>query len=216
MKKMKQKNPLNETRPLKKILLGPIGLVFALVFLGIIWGVLYYFGILPDEWVFRPGLIVFAGLATVKMTAAQFREYMAKNEERATKKHHQTRGHVVAGWVEVCGKRFYCRSKFEAAYAFYLAFLKKSQMIRDFDHEPRRFEFPLKRGNNSYLPDFRVTMPNGSEKYVEVKGWLDKASKTKLKRMNKYFPDVLVEVVLQKDSPGVMRFLPKDWPNVEQ
>ena len=59
-------------------------------------------------------------------------------------------------------------------------------------------------------------MPNGSEKYVEVKGWLDKASKTKLKRMKKYFPDVLVEVVLQKDSPGVMRFLPKDWPNVEQ
>lgn len=62
--------------------------------------------------------------------------------------------------------------------------------ILDWEHEPKTFWFEgIKRGCVSYLPDFRILRPNGEHYWVEVKGYLDSKSKTKLKRFKRYFPE---------------------------
>ena len=53
----------------------------------------------------------------------------------------------------------------------------------------------IKRGVRSYLPDFCITHLNGSEEWSEVKGFLDTKSKTKMKRMAKYYPEVNIRLV---------------------
>jgi hypothetical protein len=99
-------------------------------------------------------------------------------------------------WVKLGGKRFYARSSWEANYAHYLQFLKASGSIKDWEHEPETFWFNgIKRGTVSYLPDFRVTNLDGSIEYVEIKGWMDSKSKTKVKRMAKYHPKVKLIVI---------------------
>lgn len=95
------------------------------------------------------------------------------------------------GWRDVGGKRIYFRSRWEANYARYLEFLKERGEIYSWEHEPQTFWFEgVKRGTVSYLPDFKVVMNNGETEFHEVKGWMDAASKTKLKRMAKYHPNV--------------------------
>lgn len=101
-----------------------------------------------------------------------------------------------AAWRVIGGKRKYFRSRWEANYARYLEFLKVNGKIEDWEHEPKTFWFEkIKRGARSYLPDFRITENDGSQNYVEVKGWMDARSKTKIKRMAKYHRDVKLSVV---------------------
>jgi len=101
-----------------------------------------------------------------------------------------------AGWAEVGGQRFYARSRWEANYARYLEFLRTNGEILKWEHEPETFWFAgIKRGCVSYLPDFRVTLRNGEIEYHEVKGWMDAASKTKIRRMAKYHPSVRLVVI---------------------
>lgn len=103
------------------------------------------------------------------------------------------RGSWKAGWRVVGGKRFYARSRWEANYARYLELLKKAGEIKEWEHEPITFWFDkIKRGTRSYLPDFRVTNNDDSTEYHEVKGWMDARSKTKAKRMAKYYPEIKV------------------------
>lgn len=100
------------------------------------------------------------------------------------------------GWFVVGGKRCFFRSRWERNYARHLEARKSAGEILDWSHEPKTFWFEaIKRGTRSYLPDFLVTEMDGSETYVEVKGWMDPKSKTKLKRMAKYHPDVVLELV---------------------
>lgn len=101
-----------------------------------------------------------------------------------------------AGWREIGGKRKYFRSRWEANYARYLQWLKERGAILEWEHEPETFWFEgIKRGCMSYLPDFRVTEKNGSVAYHEVKGWMDDRSKTTIKRMAKYHPEVTLIVI---------------------
>lgn len=94
------------------------------------------------------------------------------------------------GWRIVGGIRFYARSLWEANYARYLNFLREAGQIASWEHEPKTFWFEgIKRGTRSYLPDFRVVMPNGRVEWHEVKGWMDTRSRTQLKRMAKYYPE---------------------------
>ena len=105
-----------------------------------------------------------------------------------------------ASWREIGGVRKFYRSRWEANYARYLEFLKQQGKIKDWKHEPKTFWFDgIKRGCVSYLPDFLVVENDGSKSYHEVKGWMDDRSKTKIKRMAKYFPDVKLIVI---DSKG--------------
>jgi hypothetical protein len=94
-----------------------------------------------------------------------------------------------AGWREIGGQRIYCRSKAEANCARYLQYLLETGLITSWEHEPFTFWFlDIKRGVKSYLPDFKIIFPDGSHRWVEVKGWMDPKSKTKIKRFQKYYP----------------------------
>lgn len=100
------------------------------------------------------------------------------------------------GWREIGGYRKYYRSRWEANYARYLEWLKGIGEIKAWEHEPDVFWFEkIKRGCVSYLPDFKVTENDGSIAYHEVKGWMDARSKTKIRRMAKYYPEVKLIVI---------------------
>jgi hypothetical protein len=87
----------------------------------------------------------------------------------------------------------------EANIARYFEWLKNLREIIDWEHEPETFWFEkIKRGVRSYLPDFRVAQNSGVV-YYEVKGYMDARSKTKIKRMAKYYPNVKLLVI---DSDG--------------
>lgn len=109
-----------------------------------------------------------------------------------------------SGWRDFGGKRHYYRSRWEANYGRYLEWLKSKGEILEWEHEPEVFWFEgVKRGTVSYLPDFRVTNKNGSIEYHEVKGWMDARSKTKIKRMAKYHPDVKLIVIEKKQYEAI-------------
>lgn len=100
-----------------------------------------------------------------------------------------------SGKREDLGGQFF-RSSWEANYARYLNWLQENGEVEEWQYEPDRFDFPIERGTRSYTPDFKVWLPDeGGPIYREVKGWMDDKSKTRLRRMEKYHPDVTVEVV---------------------
>lgn len=99
-------------------------------------------------------------------------------------------------WAVVNGIRSYYRSKMELRYARYLENLVKIKAIKDFKHEPQTFWFTeIKRGVRSYLPDFKVINTDNSHYWVEVKGYMDAKSLTKIKRFKKYYPQEKIIVV---------------------
>jgi len=97
------------------------------------------------------------------------------------------------------GKRndlnLYVRSGWEANYARYLNFLVSKHIIESWEYEPDTFEFPVKRGSKFYTPDFKIININKEIEYHEVKGYLDAQSQTKLRRMNKYYPDINMQLI---------------------
>ena len=104
--------------------------------------------------------------------------------------------HIKRGWLTFGEKKIYLRSAWEAKYASYLQALKTRKVIQDWDYEPETFWFEgIKRGCVSYKPDFRVVDDDGSIFWVEVKGYMDAKSKTKIKRFKKYFPDQKLVVI---------------------
>lgn len=109
-------------------------------------------------------------------------------------------GHIHRGWFDINGKQLFFRSKWEANYALYLDFLKKQKEIKDWQGEKDVFIFKaIKFGTRSYRLDFKVTKNNGEIEYHEVKGWMDKKSVTKLKRMRIYYPKVKI-ILIESDS----------------
>ena len=91
------------------------------------------------------------------------------------------------------------RSSWEANYARYLNFLIAKGEIARWEYEPDTFWFiPIKRGIRSYMPDFKVWERETAQPYyVEIKGWMDAKSQTKLKRMQKYHPAVKIRLLDQ-------------------
>ena len=103
-----------------------------------------------------------------------------------------------SGWFEIDGQRIYAKSKWERNYARYLMHIRKSGYITEWLYEPTTFWFEgIKRGVNSYKPDFRITYPSGDCEYIEVKGYMDSKSKTKIKRMAKYHPEIRLTVLAE-------------------
>jgi hypothetical protein len=101
-----------------------------------------------------------------------------------------------AAWREIAGQRIFFRSRWEFNYALYLQFLLDKGQIIKWEHEPEVFWFEgVRRGTVSYLPDFRVTLAGGTVEYHEVKGWMDPRSKTKIRRMAKYHPKIVLRVI---------------------
>lgn len=100
----------------------------------------------------------------------------------------------------------YFRSRYEANYARFLNFSKI-----EWTYEKKTFWFlNIKRGVRSYTPDFFLPATN---EFHEVKGWMDAKSKTKLKRMKKYYPEVNIVVVdgtwfKAANKQGMCRLIP--------
>ena len=87
-----------------------------------------------------------------------------------------------------------CRSGWEANFLRVL----KSYNI-PFEFEPMIFYFPVKRGTKAYTPD--VFLKNTGE-WVELKGYFDQASRIKIKRFKKYYPDqfAVLTLIISKSS----------------
>jgi hypothetical protein len=109
----------------------------------------------------------------------------------------------------------YVRSRWEANWARYLNWLVAQGQISRWEYEPDVFEFVgIRRGTRFYTPDFKVYNLDGTIEYHEVKGWLTPGSKTKLKRMAKYHPNVkvvLIEVTLYRSICKKMAPLIPCW-----
>jgi predicted nuclease of restriction endonuclease-like RecB superfamily len=113
---------------------------------------------------------------------------------------------TTKGWREFYdGKRYYFKSKWEMNYAKYLSWLKQKREIKDWWYEKDTFWFKgIKRGVMSYTPDFKILENNKKIKYHEVKGWMDSKSKTKLKRMKKYYPEIEL-ILIEEDEYNAVK-----------
>jgi hypothetical protein len=66
-------------------------------------------------------------------------------------------------------------------------------------HEPKTFWFDgVKRGCVTYLPDFQVFKLDGTHEWLEVKGYMDSKSKTKISRFRKFFPNEKLSILDSK------------------
>lgn len=129
--------------------------------------------------------------------------------------YNKPRGSWNSAWRTIGGKTKFFRSRWEANYARYLQLLKEKGEIIDWEHEPQTFWFlEIMRGSRSYLPDFKITKLDGTHYWIEVKGWMDSRSLTKLKRFAKYYPDEVLVLIrgdwFKKNSDELMRVIP-DW-----
>lgn len=61
------------------------------------------------------------------------------------------------------------------------------------EFEPRMFPYPVKRGTKAYVPDIYLPATN---EWIEVKGYLDTRSKTKLKRFKIYYPEEFANLTM--------------------
>lgn len=119
---------------------------------------------------------------------AQYRGIKTRAEDGTLLTASASYSRAKRGWRTVGGKRIFFRSRMEANYARFLTYMGEL-----WEYEPKTFWFEgIKQGVVSYTPDFLLS---SRMEYVETKGWLDKRSKTKLKRMAKYFPAVVVKLV---------------------
>lgn len=103
------------------------------------------------------------------------------------------KGSWQAGWHEIGGIKMYFRSSWEVKYANHLHGLKLGGTVLKWEYEPETII--LGDSGYAYKPDFRVTLPDASQEYHEVKGWMDDRSKTKLQLMASLFPDKKVVVI---------------------
>jgi hypothetical protein len=121
----------------------------------------------------------------------------------------------TAAWREVGGRKIYFRSLWEFRFSLWLQFQKDHSMILDWEHEPKTFWFEgVKRGCVSYKPDFQVFIDKNSHHWIEVKGFYDPKSLTKIKRFRKYFPDEKLFLVDSKwfsANSKKLKMIIKDW-----
>lgn len=104
------------------------------------------------------------------------------------------------GKYNINEKKIFFRSSWEANIALYLDFLIKQKQIKKWEYEIDTFWFEkIRRGIRSYKPDFKIFNNNGTIEYWEIKGFLDSKSKTKLKRMKKYYPKIKL-ILIEKEE----------------
>lgn len=102
------------------------------------------------------------------------------------------------------GNRYF-RSAWEANIARYLNWLIEHNQdgIESWDYECDEWQFPVKRGARYYTCDFKITRTDQSIQYWEVKGYMDRGSRTKLKRMKRYYPDIYIVLITNDLSEGI-------------
>lgn len=90
----------------------------------------------------------------------------------------------------------FLRSSWEANCLRYLNYLKHS-----WKYEPKIFIFEgIKRGTMSYLPDI---YDETTDKWIEVKGYLDSKDKVKIRRFKQYYPEEFKKLVVIVGSKNI-------------
>lgn len=139
-------------------------------------------------------------------------------KERLEKKPQTQYSRVKNGHIVIAGRKLFVRSSWEANICAYLQFLKDNKEILEWEYEVETFWFDkIKRGVRSYKPDFKITDKDSSVYFIEVKGWMDDKSKTKLKRMKKYHPLVRIDLLDQKRYTAIKKQsgLIKEWGQLD-
>lgn len=101
------------------------------------------------------------------------------------------------------------RSAWEANIARYYNYIGVK-----WEYEPKTFIFDnVTRGSVSYTPDFYLPE---EDKWIEIKGWMDSKSKTKLKRFARQYPEEYkkLELIQQKEYNEIKRKMSgfiKNW-----
>lgn len=110
-------------------------------------------------------------------------------------------------WRTIGGKRHFYRSKWEQNIACYLQTLQTAGHLTDWHYEPDTFWYhQISRGIRSYTPDFRLHWKKqGLVEYWEVKGIMDSKSRTKIKRLKKYYPDVKLKVIGKREYSRISK-----------
>ena len=102
----------------------------------------------------------------------------------------------------------FMRSTWESNYARFLNWVKEP-----WEYEPTTFEFKtIKKGARFYTPDFWLPKKGY---YVEIKGYMDPVSKTKLSRMARYYPDVKIVVIGKREYVAIAKKVERLIPNWE-
>jgi hypothetical protein len=123
---------------------------------------------------------------------------------------HWVKRNVQRGYYNINGTEMYFRSKWEANYALFLDFLVDHKEIIKWEFEPVTFVFEkIQFGTRSYTPDFKVFNKDGSVEYHEIKGYMDSKSKTKLKRMKRYYPKISIKLIDQEEYAMLKRQIGK-------
>lgn len=107
---------------------------------------------------------------------------------------------VKASWKQghrlIDGKDRFFRSSWEFNYALYLQYLKDNQKIKEWYYESEIFYFKESKNNcYAYKPDFKIINNDNSFYFVEIKGWMDSASKKKIENMKIFYPEIKLVVV---------------------
>lgn len=120
----------------------------------------------------------------------------------------RSRGNVRAGKREDLGG-LYVRSGWEANWARLLNYWKANGgpegplTVLDWGYEKEEFEFPVRRGTRFYKPDFKVILSDEEGKevvqYHEVKGFWYPEGRVKLERMRKYYPQIQIVLIQEKE-----------------
>lgn len=146
-----------------------------------------------------------------KQNSREFRQHQSDIATKMINERIRNRGSVYSrannGWYNIKGVAYYFRSGWEVNYARYLEFLKDNGKISKWEYEPDTFWFEkIKRGVRSYTPDFKVFNLDGTFEYHEVKGWMDKKSATKLKRMGIYHPQIKMVLIDKSVYKSILEF----------
>lgn len=127
---------------------------------------------------------------------------------------------IKQGTISIGNKSCHFKSAWEANIACYFEYLKLLGEIKDWEYEPITFWFEkIKRGVRSYKPDFKIIKLDDSFYYVEVKGWMDSKSKTKLNRMRIYYPNIEMVLIDSKKYAEISknyRNIISDWGILEK
>lgn len=127
------------------------------------------------------------------------------NGRKESEKHHSR----AKGGKRKDLDNIYFRSSWEANIARYYNYLGIK-----WEYEPKTFVFKnITRGSVSYTPDFYIPE---EDKWIEVKGWMDSKSKTKLRRFKDQYPEEYSKLVLiqEKEYNSIKRKLScfiKNW-----
>ncbi|MNY10954.1 hypothetical protein D3C86_1439580 [compost metagenome] len=95
----------------------------------------------------------------------------------------------------------FVRSRWEANLVFYFEYLKRQGLIKNWYYEEQVFWFDgLRRGITNYKPDFKIVENDGSEYWIEVKGYFTRDDLVKMKRMAKYHKHVRIKLLCSDEG----------------